>query len=104
MDELIEHRCRQLGKGSANKGSALHLAQWMKGELGAGPTGPLSPETESEPEIWSPAALRRRAEELGGGGLKAPARSLSRCEEIELSDHERSQSRCTEHSTSDSQV
>lgn len=77
----------------------------MKGELGAGPTGPLSPETEPEPEIWSPAALRRRAEELGGGGLKAPpARNTSRCEEIELSDHERSQSRCTEHSTSDSQV
>lgn len=105
LDELIEHRCRQLGKSGANKGSALHLAQWMKGQLGTGPTDTLSPDTEPEPEVWSPAALKRRTQQLGGGGIRRNhPRNISRCEEIELSDNERSQSQCTEHSTSDSQV
>ena len=106
LDELIEHKCRQLGKSGASKGSALHLAQWMKGQLG----GALTPEDEPEPEVWSPETLRRRSEQLqimGVGNLIA-VRNESRCEEFEMSDTERSQSRSTERSrsqtSSDSQV
>ncbi|XP_014251593.1 uncharacterized protein LOC106667875 [Cimex lectularius] len=87
--DLIDHRCRQLGKTGVSKESAMHLAQWMKGQLGDG-----SPETESEPEIWSPSALRRRAATMKGleGGILPIQRSISRCEEIEISDHEQSTS------------
>lgn len=101
LDDLIEHRCRQLGKSGASKGSALHLAQWMKGQLGGAAT---TPDDEPEPEVWSPETLRRRSEQLQIMGL----RNESRCEEFELSDTERSQSRSTERSrsqtSSDSQV
>lgn len=101
LDELIEHRCRQLGKSGASKGSALHLAQWIKGQLGG---AAMTPDEEPEPEIWSPETLRRRSEQLQLMGV----RSESRCEEFELSDTERSQSRSTERSrsqtSSDSQV
>nr|CAD7268466.1 unnamed protein product [Timema shepardi] len=99
LDELIEHKCRQLGKSGAHKGSALHLEQWMKGKLGAG--GPLTPEDEPEPEVWSLETLRRRSEQLQLGLI---GRSDSRCEEVDVSDTERSQSRSTERSRSDSQV
>ncbi|XP_033610256.1 uncharacterized protein LOC111871707 isoform X3 [Cryptotermes secundus] len=101
LDELIEHRCRQLGKSGASKGSALHLAQWIRGQLGG---AAMTPDEEPEPEIWSPETLRRRSEQLQLMGV----RSESRCEEFELSDTERSQSRSTERSrsqtSSDSQV
>ncbi|XP_069696401.1 uncharacterized protein PsGEF [Periplaneta americana] len=103
LDDLIEHKCRQLGKSGASKGSALHLAQWMKGQLGgATMTGPLTPDDEPEPEVWSPETLRRRSEQLqiiGMGNLIA-VRNESRCEELEMSDTERSQSRSTERSRS----
>lgn len=96
LDELIEHRCQQLGKSGASKGSALHLAQWMRGQLG---DASMTPDDEPEPEVWSPETLRRRSEQL---------RNESRCEEFEMSDMERSQSRSTERSrsqtSSDSQV
>jgi hypothetical protein len=96
LDELIEHRCQQLGKSGASKGSALHLAQWMRGQLGG---ASMTPDDEPEPEVWSPETLRRRSEQL---------RNESRCEEFEMSDMERSQSRSTERSrsqtSSDSQV
>jgi hypothetical protein len=111
LDELIEHKCRQLGKSGASKGSALHLAQWMKGQLGgASMTGPLTPDDEPEPEVWSPETLRRRSEQLQimGVGNIITVRNESRCEEFEMSDTERSQSRSTERSrsqtSSDSQV
>lgn len=105
LDELIEHRCRQLGKSGSNKGSALHLAQWIKGELGVSGSGgaQMSPDTEPEPEVWSPATLRRRRDRIDTVDRFGP-RNLSRCEDLEVSDYERSTSRCTEHSTSDSQV
>ncbi|XP_054270896.1 uncharacterized protein LOC128991751 [Macrosteles quadrilineatus] len=102
LDQLIEHRCRQMGKSGSNKGSALHLAQWMKGQLGSGSTaGPATPDTEPEPEVWSPATLRRRKDQLDGrGGLnRFGPRNESRCEDLDVSDYERSTSRCTEHST-----
>ncbi|XP_039287926.1 uncharacterized protein LOC111053522 [Nilaparvata lugens] len=104
LDELIEHRCRQLGK-SGSKGSALHLAQWMRGQLGTtagGPSdcstsnAPTSPD-EPEMEVWSTEELRRREEMI-----HSSPRNVSRCEDFEMSDQElRSQSRC---STSDSQM
>ena len=73
----------------------------MKGQLGGAPT---TPDDEPEPEVWSPETLRRRSEQIQLMGL----RNESRCEELELSDTERSQSRSTERSrsqtSSDSQV
>ncbi|XP_063235064.1 uncharacterized protein LOC134537975 [Bacillus rossius redtenbacheri] len=99
LDELIEHRCRRLGKSGSSKGSALHLAQWIKGQLG-GAGGPLTPEDEPEPEVWSPETLRRRSEQLNLFAVSAlGGRNESRCEEIDMSDTERSQTL----STSDSQ-
>ncbi|KAL1138817.1 hypothetical protein AAG570_008879, partial [Ranatra chinensis] len=95
VDDLIEHRCRQLGKAGVSKGSALHLAQWMRGQLGS--EGAASPDTEPEPEVWSPGTLRKRTEEIDGSQQQ---RNTSRCEELEISDHEQTQSR----STSDSQM
>ncbi|XP_066994271.2 uncharacterized protein PsGEF [Anabrus simplex] len=109
LDDIIEHKCRQLGKSGASKGSALHLAQWMRGQLG-GSTGPLTPDDEPELEVWSTEELRRRSEQLQilGVGQLVPTRNESRCEEFEMSDTERSISRSTERSrsqsTSDSQV
>ena len=100
VEDLIEHRCRQLGKAGVSKGSALHLAQWMRGQLGGKGEvggGPGSPDSEPEPEVWSPATLRKRTIEIGTSNTH---RRNSRCEEIEISDHELTQSR----STSDSQV
>ncbi|CAH1400911.1 unnamed protein product, partial [Nezara viridula] len=87
VNELIEHRCRQLGKSGMSKGSALHLSLWMRGQLGEG-----SPEELSEPEIWSPERMRKRVQELG---VPSRGRSLSRCEEIDLSDHSTSDSQMT---------
>ena len=73
----------------------------MKGQLGG---AAATPDDEPEPEVWSPETLRRRSEQLQITGL----RNESRCEEFELSDTERSQSRSTERSrsqtSSDSQV
>jgi hypothetical protein len=101
LDDLIEHRCRQLGKSGASKGSALHLAQWMRGQLGG---AAMTPDDEPEPEVWSPETLRRRSEQLQIMG----ERNESRCEEFEMSDMQRSESRSTERSrsqtSSDSQV
>ncbi|CAB0015834.1 unnamed protein product, partial [Nesidiocoris tenuis] len=85
--DLIDHRCRQLGKSGVSKGSALHLAQWLRGELGEG-----SPETEEPPEIWSPNTMRRRVAKLRTKSGAVPYRSISRTEEIELSDAEQSTS------------
>ncbi|XP_049804965.1 uncharacterized protein LOC126248203 [Schistocerca nitens] len=94
LDELIELRCRRLGKSGASKGSALHLAQWMRGQLG-GAGGAMTPEDEPEPEVWSPETLRKRQPTIAVAGC-----SNTRLEELESSDTERSHS----HSTSDSQV
>lgn len=32
-DELIDEKCRQLNKSGTSHDSALHLAQWMKGQF-----------------------------------------------------------------------
>lgn len=33
FDELVDEKCRQLNKNGTSHGSALHLAQWMKGQF-----------------------------------------------------------------------
>jgi hypothetical protein len=65
----------------------------MRGQLGG---AAMTPDEEPEPEIWSPETLRRRSEQLQSMGVRAE----SRCEELELSDTERSRSQ----TSSDSQV
>ncbi|XP_031338107.1 uncharacterized protein LOC116167013 isoform X2 [Photinus pyralis] len=92
LDEIIEHKCKQLGKcSSSTKGSAIHLEQWMKGQLGRDQT--LTPEEESDCEIWSVDMLRRRTEELMiSDNRNSPRHCESRCEELILSDHSPSKS------------
>lgn len=33
IEEIIDEKCRYLNKSGTSKGSAIHLAQWMKGQL-----------------------------------------------------------------------
>lgn len=33
FEEIIDEKCRMLNKSGTSRGSALHLAQWMKGQL-----------------------------------------------------------------------
>lgn len=33
FDELVDEKCRLLNKNGTSHGSALHLAQWMKGQF-----------------------------------------------------------------------
>lgn len=104
IDALIEHKCKQMSKAnSGSKGSAIHLEQWMKGQLGSAQI--VSPDDEPEPEVWSEEMLKRRSEELQIGDLQSAnidiKRNESRCEEITLSDQEQSPSRST---TTESQV
>lgn len=61
VDDIIERKCKILGKSSTGKGRAFHLAQWMRGELDQ----EKNSQTWSEPEIetWSEEMLRQRAHE-----------------------------------------
>ncbi|KAF5289494.1 hypothetical protein FQA39_LY15049 [Lamprigera yunnana] len=92
LDEMIEHKCKKLGKcSSSSKGSAIHLEQWMKGQLGRDQS--QTPEEESECEIWTEEMLRRRTEELHiSNNQNSPRVTESRCEELILSDHSPSKS------------
>jgi hypothetical protein len=45
LDQIIEQKCKLLGKTGINKGSVLHLQQWMTGQLGANNSdSPITPE------------------------------------------------------------
>lgn len=33
FEDIIDEKCRMLNKTGTSRGSALHLAQWMKGQL-----------------------------------------------------------------------
>jgi hypothetical protein len=49
LDQIIEQKCKLLGKTGINKGSLLHLQQWMTGQLGANQTdSPITPEVRQE--------------------------------------------------------
>lgn len=99
IDEIIEHKCKQLSKAnSGTKGNAIHLEQWMKGQLGGDHQDP--PETEPEIELWTQEMIRKRSEELKLLDEQV-RRSESRCEEFILSDQEQSPSKST---TTESQV
>lgn len=102
LDELIEHKCKQLSKSNVgNKCNAIHLEQWMKGQLGSSING--SPEEEVELEIWSKEMFIRRSEELHlldshGNAIAKSSEGRnceSRCEEFVISDQEQSPSRTT---------
>ncbi|GJQ85862.1 hypothetical protein Trydic_g15320 [Trypoxylus dichotomus] len=114
IDELIEHKCKQLGKSnSGHKGGAIHLEQWMKGQLGSAIVTSqteleATPEEENMFEVWTDEMLRKRSEELqlminekNIAADKENARCESRIEEIIISDIDCSPSRST---TSESQV
>ncbi|KAF5307360.1 hypothetical protein FQR65_LT07077 [Abscondita terminalis] len=92
LDEVIEHKCKKLGKcSSSSKGSAIHLEQWMKGQLGRDQT--QTPEEESDCEVWTEEMLRKRTEELNiVDHRNSPRVTESRCEELILSDHSPSKS------------
>lgn len=100
LDELIEHKCKQLSKTCNNKGGAIHLEQWMKGQLGNRRSD--SPDEEPEPEVWTEEELRKRTAELKLSDSNITQNNKDdRCEELILSDHEQSPSRST---TTESQV
>jgi len=88
VDALIEHRCRQLGRASGTKGSAMHLARWIRAQTPnpAANQASASPSPEEPREVWTAEALRRRAEQLAA--TSNAARPYSRCEELFLSDNE----------------
>lgn len=73
LNELIDHKCRQLGKTKTSKGSAMHLAEWMKGQLGNMRKTEEYEEDhvhhEPEPEIWSQEELKRRTTALNVIGM-----------------------------------
>lgn len=103
LDELIEHKCKQLSKTCNNKGGAIHLEQWMKSQLGNRRSE--SPEDEPEPEVWTEEELRKRTAELKLSDCHTTSTIRNdkddRCEELLLSDHDQSPSRST---TTESQV
>lgn len=97
LDELIEHKCKQISKTCNNKGGAIHLEQWMKGQLGQRRSD--SPDEEPEPETWTEEELRKRTAELKLTDAHIVAATRNdrddRCEELILSDHDQSPSRST---------
>ncbi|XP_066147516.1 uncharacterized protein PsGEF isoform X1 [Euwallacea fornicatus] len=106
LETLIEHKCKQMGKSSFNgKCNAIHLEQWMKGQLDNANESPM---VEQVDEVWSEDKLRKRSEELqlvdaiGNICSRVPKKNESMCEEITLSDQEdQSPSKST---TNESQV
>ncbi|KAH0816326.1 hypothetical protein GEV33_006465 [Tenebrio molitor] len=106
IDALIEHKCKQLSKNNSGKGNAIHLEKWMKGHLDTD----IADEAELEPlsEEWTEEMLRKRSQELqlidAQGNITCrnePRKIDSRCEDINLSDHDQSPSKST---TTESQV
>ncbi|XP_060527393.1 uncharacterized protein LOC132702642 [Cylas formicarius] len=103
IESLIEHKCKQMGKGSVNgKCNAVHLERWMKGQLRDEPPAD-SPDEQIEVE-WTAEMLRQRSEELQlidrqGRVTNSIDSRAARAEE--LSDHDQSPSKST---TTDSQV
>ena len=88
-----------MGKSAGAKGSAQHLARWMRGQLGDEQSEPLTehePPEPPEPDLWSVDTLNRRSEELRlTATTTIPLRGGSRCEDLELSDGSLSRSRST---------
>ncbi|CAH1223954.1 unnamed protein product [Diabrotica balteata] len=112
IDALIELKCKQLGKGFNSKYNALHLEQWMKGQLNREQTAE-TPEEEKECllEEWTEEMLRKRSEELqlidSEGNIQTkdikevPRKSENGCDEGVLSENDHSPSKST---TTESQI
>ncbi|XP_074034007.1 protostome-specific GEF isoform X2 [Leptinotarsa decemlineata] len=109
IDALIELKCKQLGKTNSNgKYNAVHLEQWMKGQLN-GESILGTPELEPMYEEWTREMVMKRSEELqlidSQGNVKSKPDIIKdgydMCEEVILSDHEHSPSKST---TTESQV
>lgn len=108
IDALIELKCKQLGKGGAHgKYNAIHLEQWMKGQLD---NEDLLDTPDMEPmyEEWTEEMVTKRSKELQlideEGNIKSKGevkRVENRVEEVIFSDHEQSPSKST---TTESQV
>ncbi|XP_061507031.1 uncharacterized protein LOC3289835 isoform X1 [Anopheles gambiae] len=66
VDELIDEKCRKLNKTGVPQGSALHLAQWMKGQLNKQiiESDPIDSDPEQLVEDWSVEQVTNRSKEL----------------------------------------
>lgn len=108
IDALIELKCKQLGKGTAHgKYNAIHLEQWMKGQLDSREVEE-TPEIEPVYEEWTAEQLNQRSKELQlideEGNLKPKGETKridNKVEEVIFSDHDQSPSKST---TTESQV
>lgn len=63
---MIDEKCRSLNKTGVPKGSALHLAQWMKGQLDKQvvESDPIDSDPEAAIEEWSLEQVANRSKEL----------------------------------------
>uniref|UniRef100_A0A182SZQ3 Uncharacterized protein n=1 Tax=Anopheles maculatus TaxID=74869 RepID=A0A182SZQ3_9DIPT len=83
VEELIDEKCRKLNKTGVPQGSALHLAQWMKGQLNKIQiieSDPIDSEPEQLVEEWSVEQVTNRSKELNlVDSDGSPYRSASQC-------------------------
>uniref|UniRef100_A0A182PMR2 Uncharacterized protein n=1 Tax=Anopheles epiroticus TaxID=199890 RepID=A0A182PMR2_9DIPT len=82
VEELIDEKCRKLNKTGVPQGSALHLAQWMKGQLNKQiiESDPIDSDPEQLVEDWSIEQVTNRSKELNlVDSDGSPYRSASRC-------------------------
>ncbi|XP_035793090.1 uncharacterized protein LOC118467123 isoform X3 [Anopheles albimanus] len=117
VEELIDEQCRKLNKTGVPQGSALHLAQWMKGQLDKQviESEPIDSDPEQQVEDWTIEKVTNRSKELNlvdsNGSLKGLPASSTKvhsteqvpADEISMfeDDEDKSFSKST---TSDSQV
>lgn len=118
VEEMIDEKCRNLNKTGVPKGSALHLAQWMKGQLDKQvvESDPIDSDPEAAIEEWSVEQVTNRSKELKlvdtdgnvckaingtGSNLKLTEAHLEDSSTYDGDDDNRSVSKST---TSDSQV
>uniref|UniRef100_A0A182K2Z4 Uncharacterized protein n=1 Tax=Anopheles christyi TaxID=43041 RepID=A0A182K2Z4_9DIPT len=82
VEELIDEKCRKLNKTGVPQGSALHLAQWMKGQLNKQiiESDPIDSDPEQLVEDWSIEQVTSRSKELNlVDSDGSPYRSASQC-------------------------
>ncbi|XP_050092653.1 uncharacterized protein LOC126575807 [Anopheles aquasalis] len=66
VEELIDEQCRKLNKTGVPQGGALHLAQWMKGQLDKQviESDPIDSDSEQQVEEWTIEKVKNRSKEL----------------------------------------
>lgn len=65
-ESLVDERCQRMSKTTCNKGKALHISQWIKGELRAGTEARAdgdSGDGVDELELWSVERMNAKNEE-----------------------------------------